>query len=130
CDPSVEKIVHAGAQDVEPVIRNIGKEPANLFDTQIAAGLAQMAYPIALAKLVLELTGAKLGKGLTFTHWDQRPLSDMQLRYAADDVRYLPAVRDAIVKNLESLGHLNWAREECAAMCNASLHTFNPDTAY
>src|SRR5436190_18861228 len=34
CDPAVEKIVHAGDQDVEPVSRNIGKEPANLFDTQ------------------------------------------------------------------------------------------------
>jgi ribonuclease D len=130
CDPSVEKIVHAGDQDVEPVVRHIGKEPANLFDTQIAAGMAQIAYPIALSKLVMEITGARLGKGLTFTHWDQRPLSPMQLRYAADDVRYLPAVRDAIGKRLEKLGHVEWVRQECAEMCNASQYVFNPQTAY
>lgn len=130
CDPSVEKIVHAGAQDVEPVVRHIGKEPANLFDTQIAAGMARYAYPIALAKLVMEITGAKLGKGLTFTHWDQRPLSAMQLRYAADDVRYLPAVRAAIGNRLEKLGHVDWAKQECAAMCNASQYVFDPQTAY
>ena len=130
CDPSVEKIVHAGAQDVEPVIRHIGKEPANLFDTQIAAGFAGLSYPIALSKLVLEICGAKLGKGLTFTHWDQRPLSPMQLRYAADDVRYLPAVHDAIAQKLKSLGHTEWNREECAAMCDASQYSFNPDAQY
>jgi ribonuclease D len=130
CDPSVEKIVHAGAQDIEPVVRHIGKEPANLFDTQITAGMAQIAYPIALSKLVMEITGARLGKGLTFTHWDQRPLSAMQLRYAADDVRYLPAVRDAIGKRLDRLGHTEWARQECAAMCDASQYVFDPQSAY
>src|SRR5262245_51175290 len=78
CDPSVEKIVHAGAQDVEPVIRHLDRAPQNIVDTQISAGFAGMAYPVALGKLVMELTGAKLGKGLTFTHWDQRPLSSLQ----------------------------------------------------
>src|SRR2546423_8079052 len=73
CDPSIEKIVHAGQQDVEPVIRHIGKEPANLFDTPIAAGVAALSHPIALSRLVQELCGAKLGKGLTVSHWDQRP---------------------------------------------------------
>jgi ribonuclease D len=130
CDPSVEKIVHAGDQDIEPVVRHIGKEPANLFDTQIAAGMAQIAYPIALSKLVMEITGARLGKGLTFTHWDQRPLSAMQLRYAADDVRYLPAVRAAIGKRLEKLGHTEWARAECDQMCDASQYVFDPQSAY
>jgi ribonuclease D len=130
CDASIEKIVHAGAQDVEPVVRHIGREPANLFDTQIAAGFAGYSYPIALSKIVHEICGAKLGKGLTFTHWDQRPLSAMQLRYAADDVRYLPAVHDAIVKRLDALGHTNWNKQECDAMCDASQYVFDPDTYY
>ncbi len=38
CNASVEKIVHAGQQDIEPVIRHLGRSPANVFDTQIAAG--------------------------------------------------------------------------------------------
>src|SRR5581483_1912799 len=108
CDKTIQKIVHAGGQDVEPVVRHIGKEPANLFDTQIAAGFAGLSYPIALSRLVQEICGARLGKGATFTHWDQRPLSAMQLRYAADDVRYLPAVHDAISKRLEALHHVDW----------------------
>jgi ribonuclease D len=129
-DPSVLKIVHAGQQDVEPVVRFIGKAPANLFDTQIAAGFIAMPYPIALSKLVLELAGAKLGKGLTFTHWDQRPLSAHQLRYAADDVRYLPAVYETMRQKLEALGHYQWAMEESASICDPSLYKFDPDSQY
>jgi ribonuclease D len=129
-EPSVEKIVHAGAQDIEPVMRHINRPAANVFDTQIAAGFVGMAYPVALTKLVQEVVGVKLGKGLTFTHWDQRPLSPMQLRYAADDVRYLPALRDAIGKRLDKLGHTAWAKQECDAITEPSRYGFNPQTSY
>jgi ribonuclease D len=129
-DESVEKITHAGQQDVEPVIRHLGREARNVFDTQIACGFIGMAYPVALAKLVGEMVGAKLGKGLTFTHWDQRPLSGSQLRYAADDVRYLPALRNEIGLRLEATGHTEWARQEFDAMCDARLYQFDPETAY
>ena len=129
-DEKTEKIVHAGDQDVEPVIRHLGRRAQNVFDTQIACGFVGMAYPVALSKLVAELVGAKLGKGLTFTHWDQRPLSPAQLRYAADDVRYLPHLRVEIGKRLEATGHMDWARQEFDAICDPKLYRFDPDTAY
>lgn len=131
-DESVLKIVHAGEQDVEPVARHLGRSRGARYvvDTQIAAGFAGMAFPVALSKLVHELAGVKLGKGLTFTHWDQRPLSAVQLRYAADDVRYLPAIWDALRQRLESLGHLDWARQECDAMCDPSHFGFNRDATF
>ena len=129
-DESVEKVVHAGQQDVEPVWRHIGREARNVFDTQIAAGFVALPYPLSLSKLVLELTGAKLGKGLTFSHWDQRPLSSMQLRYAADDVRYLPLARRELGARLEASGRASWAADECAAMCDPVLYRFDPDTSY
>ena len=129
-DPAVEKIVHAGQQDIEPVFRNIGQAAANLFDTQIATGFIGMAYPVALGKLVQELVGVRLGKALTFSHWDQRPLSPMQLRYAADDVRYLPALRHEIGQRLEASGHAAWAKAESEVLCEPSQYGFNPDTYY
>lgn len=130
CDPAVEKIVHAGQQDIEPVHRNAGCRAANVFDTQISAGFIGLAYPVALSKLVHEILGARLGKGLTFSHWDQRPLSGMQLRYAADDVRYLVAVRHEIGKRLDALGHTAWARQECEALCDPDQYGFDPETYY
>ncbi len=130
-DPGVEKIVHAGQQDVEPIARHLnGRGAQNVVDTQIAAGFCGMAYPVSLAKLVLEVMGIKLGKGLTFSHWDQRPLSAVQLRYAADDVRYLPAIWDLQKRTLIAAGHLDWANAEFDAVCDPSLFGFKPDVAY
>jgi ribonuclease D len=129
-DPAIEKIVHAGAQDIEPVARHINRPAANVFDTQICAGFTGLAYPVSLSKLVLHLIGAKLGKGLTFTHWDQRPLSSMQLKYAADDVRYLVAVREIITSQLEKLGHTDWAKAECDSLCDPTHYTFDAETDY
>jgi len=128
-DPSVEKIVHAGQQDVEPVFRALGKPPANLFDTQIAAGFVGVGYPLSLTKLVQAIIGAKLGKGLTFSHWDGRPLTDHQLRYAADDVRYLPAVRHEIGKRLNG-PPAAWAMEESASLADPALYVFDPQTQW
>ncbi len=130
CDPAVEKIVHAGQQDIEPVFRHVGRRAANVFDTQVAAGFVGLAYPVSLSKLVLDKIGAKLGKGLTFTSWDQRPLSPMQLKYAADDVRYLLAVRDQLGQRLDELGHAAWAAAETAAACDPDSFGFDPESAY
>jgi ribonuclease D len=129
-DGAVLKIVHASEQDVEPVFRLIGKPAANLFDTQIAAGFAGMTYPCGLSKLVKEVMDVQLPKGFTFTHWDQRPLTPVQLRYAADDVRYLPALHGTIGKRLDELGHRAWAMEESAAMCDPARHALNPERDY
>jgi ribonuclease D len=129
-DPNVRKIVHAGQQDLEPVVRHLKRGAGNIFDTQIAAGFMGLPYPVSLTKLVGEMTGAKLGKGLTFSHWDQRPLSSMQLRYAADDVRYLPLVHDEMLRRLDALGHTKWALEECATLGDPSQFGFNPDAHF
>src|SRR5215208_4533943 len=129
-DPSLEKIVHAGQQDLEPVFRFLDRPPANIFDTQLAAGFVGLSYPAGLSKLVRELLGVHLGKGFTFTHWDHRPLTSVQLRYAADDVRYLPGLHAAIVAKLNELGHLKWAKEESAARCDESLYRADPAMDY
>jgi ribonuclease D len=130
CDASIEKVVHAGQQDVEPVFRLVGEAPANLFDVQIAAGMVGLPYPLSLSKLVLELVGAKLGKGLTFTSWDQRPLSARQIQYAADDVRYLPAARAELARRLETAGHAQWAAEASSELCQPGVYRFDPEAQY
>jgi len=124
-DTEVETVVHAGSQDLEPVVRLSGEAPGKVFDTQIAAGLAGLRYPLSLAKAMRELVGVSLGKGLTFTDWDRRPLSAVQMRYAADDVRYLPAARAALHKRLSALGHTRMAAAECQTLTDASLYRYD-----
>ncbi|MBI1368746.1 MAG: hypothetical protein GC162_08860 [Planctomycetes bacterium] len=125
-DSTVQVVVHAGMQDLEPVVRHLNRPPANVIDTQVAAGFAALPYPVALSKVVDELLGVRLGKGLTFTSWDERPLSAAHRRYAADDVRYLPALAAAIEERLAHRGHADWAQQECATLCDASLYVFDP----
>ena len=50
-DDSVEKIVHAGLQDLEPVQRLTGRPPTRVFDTQIAAAFIGEPYPVSLTNL-------------------------------------------------------------------------------
>ncbi len=131
-DPDVEVLVHAGDQDLEPASRlNGGAMPRNVLDTQVSAAFCGLPYPTSLAKLVeyvtqlvLDRPGMKLGKGLTFTQWDRRPLSAKQLSYAADDVRYLPLIGDWLRSTLAERGHIaDWCREENDARATAAATT-------
>lgn len=124
-DDAIEKIVHAGVPDLEPVMRFLGKAPVHVFDTQIAAAFAAMNYPIGLSALVQQFVGIDLGKGLKFSQWDQRPLSAVQQRYAADDVRYLPLVREALVARLREIGNYDAAMEECRNLSEPTLYRFD-----
>lgn len=129
-DASIHKIVHAGEQDLEHAWRATGGPCANVLDTQIASGFIGLSYPASLAKLIGEFTGIKLQKGFTFTDWSIRPLSTSQLKYAADDVRYLPAIERAIRERLTKLGRLEWAIEECETRCRDGKPGFDPETAW
>lgn len=125
-DPAVEVMVHAGLQDLEPVERLTGKPPANIFDTQIAAGFAGQPYPMSLTKLTSALLEADLGKSSKFSQWDRRPLTDNQKLYAANDVRYLLLLRQRIGERLDELGHADKARAECEVYSDASAFRVDP----
>lgn len=125
-DPAVAKTVHAGQQDLEPALRLTGLPPANVFDTQIAAALIGEAYPISLGKLALALVGADVGFGAKFSQWDARPLTPVQLQYAANDVRYLPVMRVELDRRIAELGHQGACAEEMAAFCDPRQYRVDP----
>ncbi len=127
-DETVEKVVHAGEQDLEPVDRHLGRPPANVIDTQILAAFAGLGYPIGMARLLRDLLGADPGHGLTFSQWDRRPLTHVQMLYAANDVRYLPLLRDTVYAKAEAVGNQNCAREECDSLCKTSRYRFDATT--
>jgi len=116
-NPDVEKICHAGDQDVEIVWQHSGLVTANMFDTQIGAGMLGIAYPTALWRAVEHFSGVTLEKAHTYSAWDRRPLSKSQLAYAVDDVRYLPHIHELMKKRIGELGHTQWMRAACDEMC-------------
>jgi ribonuclease D len=113
-DEAVTTIVHAGKEDFEVCLRATGKPPRGVFDVQVAAGFVGLGYPLSLARLVNLTLQRRIVKGQTLTDWLRRPLTEEQVRYAAEDVAYLPAICDVLTARLAAAGRTAWAREEFA----------------
>lgn len=125
-DPSLIKIAHAGAQDIEPVMRLTGKPAANVFDTQVAAGLAGLEYPLSLGNTIQAILGVEHDAGAKFSRWERRPLTPQQIHYAAGDVRYLCAIHAWLCEKLEALGNTAFALAACAEWCDPQRYAFDP----
>lgn len=117
--PGVVKVMHAAQQDLEILQRRWGQLPQPLFDTQIAAALLGQGEQLGYAALVKALLGVNLDKSQTRTDWSRRPLSEAQLRYAVDDVRYLGALYRQQRQALEARQRLDWLWAEGQALSSA-----------
>ena len=115
-DPAIEIVLHAARQDVALLKRSWRTEVRNVFDTQVAAGFAGLRAQMGYDALLREVLRVKLQKSASFTRWEQRPLSDEQRRYAAEDVQHLLQLAVALQNRLVDAGRLEWAVEECRAL--------------
>ena len=116
CDLKIEKIVHAGRQDLDLFAVYAGQIPKPFFDTQIAAAMVGYGAQVAYANLVQRLHGRKLAKAHTFTNWSARPLSDDQIAYALEDVEFLLSIHTHLQDRLHTLGRSEWVNEEFARL--------------
>jgi ribonuclease D len=128
-DPEVEVVIHSGGQDVAILRRAWGVAPANLFDTQIAAGFAGFSAQAGYGNLLQAALKVRLAKSAGFTRWDRRPLTEEQLDYARKDVEDLLPLADDLQRRLRSSGRLEWAREECRRLEEISDER-DPESAY
>lgn len=108
-------IAHAAREELNFCLLSVGKPPANMFDTQIAAALCSYEYPAAYASTVTRFLGNRPAKGEQRTDWRRRPLTADQIDYALEDVRYLLPLYEAIIGEIERLGRKSWLDEEMAA---------------
>lgn len=118
----VELILHDAQQDLAILRRVTGAFPRNVFDTRCAAGFANMSSTISLAELLEQTLGIAIDKTETLTNWVRRPLSEDQLAYAIEDVRYLHEVRDVLQRRVEQIGRSAWLAEEMAAYDDPQLY--------
>lgn len=109
-------IFHACLEDLEVLEHSLSIIPQNLFDTQLAAALANVGYSMGYARLVKTLFDIELGKNETRSDWMARPLSDEQIRYAAEDVLHLHALREKLQQQLEASHRMPWLAEETTAL--------------
>lgn len=133
-DPGRLKALHAARQDLEVLLHATGEErralPEPLFDTQVAAALIGLPAQIGYADLVARRLGVQLAKGHTRTDWSKRPLSEAQLSYAADDVRWLVPLYEDMRAELQRRGRLGWLAEEMSAYLDVRLYQTEPAQAW
>jgi ribonuclease D len=129
-DATVLKVLHACSQDCELFYHRWGAVPAPIFDTQVAAPLLGYAEQIGYAGLVEHMLGVHLPKSHTRTDWCRRPLSDAQLRYAEDDVRYLAALYPHMCEALAQHDRLHWLNEDFAELSDGEKYANPPQEAW
>ncbi len=101
--PDSLKIFHFARFDVGTLRYHLGISVQPIFCTKIASKLARTYSPRhGLKDLVLELTGVELDKSSQSSDWGNAAnLSAAQLRYAANDVRYLITAQAKLQAMLE-----------------------------
>jgi ribonuclease D len=112
-----EVILHASTQDL-PCLRELGINPARLFDTELAGRIAGLPR-VGLGPLLESIMGVILAKEHSAADWSARPLPKEWLTYAALDVELLVELRNHMYKILEDAKKLPWALEEFASILNA-----------
>ncbi len=119
--PNITKIFHFARFDLATLQHHLGIVTTPVFCTKIASKIARTYSPShGLKSLVKELEGIELDKSQQSSDWGNVvALSDEQLSYAANDVRYLHSLRDKLTTMLKREDR--WALVE---RCFSCLPTF------
>jgi ribonuclease D len=129
-NPAIIKVFHSCRQDLEIFFQLRGSIPEPIFDTQIAAPLLGFQDNPGYAMLVSSFLNINLSKAHTRTDWTVRPLSEEQLRYAADDVIYLCQVYLIMRQKLLELGRFDWLKSDFELLKNPELYLVSPEKAW
>ena len=119
-------IMHAAGEDLGLLHHLLGEVPAALFDTQLAAAFLGEGFSLSYRDLVRRFCAVDLPKSETRSNWLKRPLSSQQLRYAAEDVRYLPALQETLAGRLARDGKLAWFEDDCRRLAAGAGENENP----
>lgn len=127
-DRGVIKILHDAPQDLAILSSATGATPQNIFDTRLAAGFSDFEATLSLANLIKELLDIDLAKKETRTNWLKRPLTDAQIDYALDDVRYLRAIRVLLLTRIIGPKIKSWLQEELNLLNNPANYNCQNQT--
>ncbi len=101
--PNITKIFHFARFDLATLQHHLSIVTNPVFCTKIASKIARTYSPShGLKSLVKELEGIELDKSQQSSDWGNvTALSDEQLSYAANDVRYLHSLRNKLTDMLK-----------------------------
>ena len=117
------KIIHSSRNDIEVLAHHLDTGFRSVFDTQLAGAFTGAGEQTSLYNLVRSVCGISADKGHTLSDWSVRPLSEEQIEYAIDDVRYLLEIYDAQMKSLTRSGRLSWYLSEAATLTDPGSYS-------
>ena len=129
-DESVTKVFHACSQDMEVMLHTVGALPRPIFDTQVAAAFLGERQQISYGALVQTFCGVSLPKTESLTDWSRRPLTDKQIEYAIDDVKYLIVAYTEMMSRLRELGRVDWVLDELRPLADESHYRADRHEAF
>ena len=110
-DASVLKIFQYARFDVAALYLYLGVVCAPVYCTKVASKIARTNAPShSLKSLCSSLLGVELEKEQQCSDWGADELSEEQLKYAANDVLYLHALKEKLDALLEREGRAAYAR--------------------
>ena len=109
----IAKIFHASRSDMSVLNKTLQSSFNCIFDVQLAEKLLTNDDQKSYQYLVKKYSLINLKKDQTTSDWNHRPLSVNQIKYAADDVRYLQYIKDQQLNQLNLKGKLDDFQDEC-----------------
>lgn len=110
-DPATLKLFHFGRFDIAALKNAFGVVTAPVWCTKIASKLIRtFTDRHGLKYLLLELVGVDVSKQQQTSDWGAEVLTDAQKEYAASDVLYLHALKDALEARLIREGRMALAK--------------------
>ncbi|WP_157954329.1 ribonuclease D [Saccharospirillum mangrovi] len=122
-DPAIIKVFHSLSEDAEVLLHSTGARVFPVFDTQIAAALANHDLQMGFARLVDAVFDVQLPKEATRSDWLKRPLDAIQCDYAAADVYWLEKLFNQLAPPLREQGRFDWVIEDSNRAAADSLPT-------
>jgi len=123
-DKKITKILHSSTQDLQifQIIKNdalkknpylkISSLPQSCYDIQIMANLLYHEANISYAKLTEKFCNYKIEKDQQRSNWEQRPLSESQILYAVQDVKFMFSIYYNLLEEMVKSKRMEWFYEE------------------
>lgn len=121
-DERIVKVFHAARQDLEIFYYLMNEVPSPIFDTQIAAMVCGYGESVGYEALVNDLAHTVVDKSARFSNWQERPLSQKQLKYALSDVIHLRVIYEKLLESLEREKRLSWIESEMAILASKKTY--------
>ena len=127
-NPDILKVFHAPLQDFEIFLHYFKILPQNIFDTQIAATVANFTQRLvgydALARSLLDVY---IDKTLQKANWLTRPLESSLLEYAIKDTEYLIPMYDILSERLTQENAWPRYHEQLQSLLCKKRYQFTPE---